>query len=170
MRTITKVGLTAGVAVGTAAFLIGSTLGSAEHYRMVDQLVTDGLDGWGDKELKVHGFVVSGSLVEDTVGQETRRTFVLEKNGRRVRIFNRGPKPDAFADHSEIVATGHLVPAAQVRPIADALHVRADAEQAWVVDATDLMAKCPGHYGAEPNTQPINRTPAQRPKFSRSEE
>lgn len=156
MRTITKVGISAAVIVGGAAFLVGSSFSHAEHYRMVDDLVREGLAGWGDKEIKVHGYVDSGSLVEAVIDQTTSRTFVLEKNGRKVRIFNRGPKPDTFRDRAEIVATGHLVPAASVQSIADALHVRADDEAAWVVDATDLMAKCPEHYGegAKSNTEP----------------
>jgi cytochrome c-type biogenesis protein CcmE len=146
MRTITKLGLTASVVLGGGAFLIGSSISHAEHYRMVDDLVHEGFTTWGDKEIKVHGFVESGSIAEHVVAQETQRSFVLELNGARVRVFSRGPKPDTFKDNAEVVATGHLVPASAMAGSAKALDVRADAEQAWVVDATDLMAKCPEHY------------------------
>jgi len=156
MRTITKLGLTASVVLGGGAFLIGSSISHAEHYRMVDDLVREGLAGWGDKEIKVHGFVEAGSLTEQVIAHETQRSFVLQLNGARVRVFDRGPKPDTFKDNAEVVATGHLVRSSELAGRAKALGVRADAEQAWVVDATDLMAKCPEHY-KDANT--LARTP-----------
>ena len=66
---------------------------------------------WEGKELKVHGWVEAGSIVEKVVNQETHRTFVLQKDGKKIRVFSVGPKPDTFKDQSEVVATGHLVPA-----------------------------------------------------------
>jgi len=113
---------------------------------MVDDLVHEGFAGWGDKEIKVHGFVEPGSVAEQVIAHETQRSFVLQLNGAKVRVFSRGPKPDTFKDNAEVVATGHLVRSTEMAGSAKALGVRADAEQSWVVDATDLMAKCPEHY------------------------
>ena len=154
--TLAKLALTVGVVIGGGGFLIYSSVGHAQHYKMVDELLAAGkLDDWKDKELKVHGNVDGGSIVESVVDQEMQRSFVLERDGKRIRVFSKGPKPDTFKDKSEVVATGRLVPAAQMQHLADALckdpakpgcPIHADAEQAWVVEATELMAKCPSKY------------------------
>src|SRR5262249_30543265 len=80
--TIAKMALTAAVIVGGGGFLVYSSVGHAQHYRMVDELVgeTQWDAKWTDKELKVHGYVESGSIVEAVVGQVQHRTFVLQKN------------------------------------------------------------------------------------------
>jgi cytochrome c-type biogenesis protein CcmE len=160
--TLTKIGLTAAVVLGGGGFLVKSSLGHAQHYMMVHELVASGLDQWKDKELKVHGIVEGKTIVEDTVDQETRRTFVLTKEGKKIRVFSAGPKPDTFKDQSEVVATGHLVPAASMQAVADKLcakpgkegcPIKADAEQAYVVDASELMAKCPSKYKDGPSVK-----------------
>ena len=91
-------------------------------------------------------WVVAGTIKEKVVNQETIRTFVLHKDGKKIRVFNRGPKPDTFKDQSECVATGRILPASEVAELAKALDVRADGELTYVVEATDLMAKCPSKY------------------------
>ena len=98
--TLAKIGLTAAVVLGGGGFLVKSSLGNAQHYMMVHELIASGIDQWKDKELKVHGLVEAKSIVEDTVDQETRRTFVLEKEGKKIRVFSEGPKPDTFKDHA----------------------------------------------------------------------
>jgi cytochrome c-type biogenesis protein CcmE len=161
-QTLTKIALTAAVAVGGGGFLVYSSTSHAQHYEMVDKLLDKGLDTFKDKQLKVHGFVEAGSIVEATVNQETRRTFVLQKNGKKIRIFSTGPTPDTFKDQSEVVATGRLIPSPDVQKLADdicantktkvACPIRTDAEQMMVVDSTELMAKCPSKYeGANVN-------------------
>lgn len=144
--TIAKIALTFGVAVGGVVFFAKSASSSRQHYRMVDQLVSADLGQWSGKELKVHGWVVAGTIKEKVVNQETIRTFILHKDGKKIRVFNKGPKPDTFKDQSECVATGRLLPAADVAEMAKALDVRADGELTYVVEATELMAKCPSKY------------------------
>jgi cytochrome c-type biogenesis protein CcmE len=165
--TLAKIGLTAAVVLGGGGFLVKSSLGHAQHYMMVHELIASGIDQWKDKELKVHGLVEAKSIVEDTVDQQTRRTFVLEKEGKKIRVFSEGPKPDTFKDQSEVVATGRLVPAASMQKLADELcakpgtdknpkpacPIKADAEQTLVVDATELMAKCPSKYKDGPTVK-----------------
>ena len=79
-----------------------------------------------------------------------------------MNVFSAGPKPDTFKDQSEVVATGHLVPAASMQAVADKLcskpgkegcPIKADAEQAYVVDASELMAKCPSKYKDGPSVK-----------------
>jgi cytochrome c-type biogenesis protein CcmE len=159
--TLGKIVLTGALALGGVGFLVYSAFGDSGHYQMVDQLVVGGYDQWHEKELKVHGFVEAGSIVEAVVNQETQRTFILQKEGKKVRVFSKGPKPDTFKDQSEVVATGRLVPAKDVQALADALckakpqpgcPIRTDAEQTYVVESSELMAKCPSKYdGATSN-------------------
>jgi cytochrome c-type biogenesis protein CcmE len=146
MRTITKLGVTAVVAVAGGGLLVASSLTHAQHFRMVDELAREGMAGWGDTEIKVFGFVQSGSITQQVIDQQMARSFVLEKNGARLRVFSRGPAPDTFKDRAEIVATGHLVPARDMVSLSNRLALHDDA--AYVLDATDLMAKCPDHYDA----------------------
>jgi cytochrome c-type biogenesis protein CcmE len=162
--TIAKLALTAAVVAGGAGFLVYSSTSHAQHYEMVDNLLAKGLDTFEGKQLKVHGIVETGTIATATVNQETRRTFVLQKNGKKIRVFVSGPVPDTFKDASEVVATGRLVPASEMQTIADQIcqnakdrdkadcPVRTDAEQMKVVEATELMAKCPSKYkGADSN-------------------
>ena len=158
--TLGKIVLTAVVAVGGVGFLVKSSVGSAQHYKMVDDLLASDLTSWTGKELKVHGWVESGSIHESIVNQETHRTFLLQKGGKKIRVFSEGPKPDTFKDQSEVVATGHLVPAADRKKLAESLGVAIESDMPYVVDSSELMAKCPSKYdGARVNQQPDQNTP-----------
>ena len=156
--TLAKIALTAAVVVGGGGFLVYSSVDHAQHYEMVDALVAGGLSHWGDTELKIHGFVQGGSIVESVVDQQMQRTFVLQKEGKKIRVFSKGPKPDTFKDQAEVVATGRLVPAKQDQALANALckdpkpgcPIQADGEQTYVFESTELMAKCPSHYADAP--------------------
>ena len=153
--TLGKIALTAVVAVGGVGFLVKSSVSSAQHYKMVDDLLATDMSQWSGKELKVHGWVESGSIHESVVNQETHRTFLLQKSGKKIRVFSSGPKPDTFKDQSEVVATGHLVAAADKKQPAAELGVALESDMPYVVDATELMAKCPSKYdGARINLQP----------------
>lgn len=153
--TLGKIVLTAAVAVGGAAFLVNTSTSSAQHYMMVHELMKTDQASWVGKELKIHGFVESGSIHESIVNQETHRTFVLEREGKKIRVFNAGPKPDTFKDRSEVVATGHLIAAAQMKESAAALGIVIDSDMPYVLDSTELMAKCPSKYdGAQTNLKP----------------
>ena len=159
--TIAKIALTAAVATAGVVFFARSASTSTQHYKMVDELLAAGdLAQWQDKQMKVHGWVISGSIKEKVVNQETMRTFLLQKSGKKIRVFSKGPKPDTFRDESEVVATGTVVPAASMELIAKGLDVRIDSDMPYVVDATDLMAKCPSKYeGAQVNKKLDNTEP-----------
>src|SRR5262249_7450431 len=110
-----------------------------------------------------HGFVEAGTIVQAAVNQEMQRTFVLEKSGKRLRVFASGPVPDTFKDRSEVVATGHLVAPGPWQLVADSMcsehgrgcPVRGDAEQAWVLDATEVSARCPRPYDGASANKPV---------------
>jgi cytochrome c-type biogenesis protein CcmE len=157
--TLGKLGITAMVALGGLGFLAYSSTTQAGHYMMVDELIGSGLDRWTGTELKVHGWVAPGTLVRAVVNQEMQQTFVLEKAGKRIRVFSKGPVPDTFKDGAEVIATGRLTAPGPLQPATDAMcaagpsgcPVHAAAEQAWVLDATEISAKCASHYGVDAN-------------------
>ena len=61
--TLAKVALSAVVLVAGVGVLVYSSASSAQHYKMVDDLVGGKLEQWKDKEMKVHGWVEAGSIV-----------------------------------------------------------------------------------------------------------
>jgi cytochrome c-type biogenesis protein CcmE len=162
--TLAKILLTGIVVVCGGGFLVYSSVGQAQHYMQVDQLVGGEIEKWKDDELKVHGKVVPGTLVQ-FVGAKTYYTFLLQTNGKKVRVFYNGPTPDNFGDESDVIALGHVVPAKDRQDLADqictkpkskgdmACPIRTDAEQKWVVDSTELSAKCPSRYEGAPNNK-----------------
>lgn len=135
-QTLVKLLFTAGVIAGGAGFLFWSSVGNAQHYKMVDQLMASPAQ-WEGREMKIHGWVQAGSIKEQVVGQEMHRSFVLEHTGKRIAVAHVGPKPDTFRDRSEVVATGNLLK----KP-----------DGSYQFEATELMAKCPSKYeGAQSN-------------------
>ena len=144
--TLAKIALTAVVAVAGVGFFVKTTFSHAQHYRMVDDLLKEDLGSWEGKELKVHGWVLSNSIKSQMQGQEMLRTFVLQKDGKKIRVFTTGPVPDTFKDQSEVVATGHIVPVAEKQQMASALGLTIESDMRYVVDATELQAKCPSKY------------------------
>jgi len=149
-RTFAKIVLT--VLVGAAGVRFGiSSVDHAPQYRLLDQLIAGGLDDWDGDELRVHGYITAGSIREQVVDQELRRTFVLQRDGKQIRVFSVGLAPDTLKDHAEVVVSGRLVPAAQMRPAAVALcdptwSCAVDAEQAWVIEMTEILGRCPTKY------------------------
>ena len=120
---------------------------------MVEERISDGdFASWEGKELKLHGNVEAGSIVEKIVDQEQHRTFLLTHGGKKFRVFSSGPKPDTFKDAAEVVATGHIVKASDEKALADRLGVHMESDLDYVLDASELMAKCPSKYdGAQAN-------------------
>lgn len=96
---------------------------------MANELMADPQAQVG-KTLRVHGYVEAGSIKEEIVGQLATRTFVLTREGKRVRVYSEGPKPDTFRDQSEVVATG----------------VWSEENGDYVLRAHELSAKCPSKY------------------------
>ena len=129
MVTATKVLLSVAVVGAGAGMLIYSSLANADYYKHVHEVTLEP-GKWEDKSLKVHGFVEAGSIDERIIGDSTVRTFVLEYEGERIQVRHKGPKPDTFRDLSEVVAQGRL----------------SREDGAYVLVASELMAKCPSKY------------------------
>lgn len=148
-RTI-KILITIAVFAGGAGMLVYSSMADADFFKHVDEVVAEP-DKWQDKNLKIHGFVEAGSIEESIVGQKTKREFVLEYQGKRIRVRNEGPKPDTFRDLAETVAKGRLVK---------------DGDD-YVFEASELIAKCPSKYEGNQRTSNYGKNPtpntAERP-------
>jgi cytochrome c-type biogenesis protein CcmE len=157
MRKTTRTKLAVSGVAGAAVIglIIQSSIANGSRLANVDELMA-GPTPWLDKELKVAGWVEPGSIVEKVVNQETHRTFVMHGFGaKKLRVFSTGPKPDTFTNESEVVSTGHLVPASTFAAEARVLGAHLDGD--YVVDASDLSAKCPSRYaGANVDKQLVD--------------
>jgi hypothetical protein len=160
-RLIFKLAITAGVLGVALVWLVRSSAFEVQPYKMVDQLVTTDLSQWTDQELKVHGWVVAGSIVDVWRHQPTA-SFVLENGGKRLRVIATTPSTWLLRPEMELVVQGRLVPASSVT-IVDALcaaaHDDAPSEQCrvklddhdYVLIATALNGRCPSKYeGGDP--------------------
>jgi cytochrome c-type biogenesis protein CcmE len=135
--TIAKVIITGVLALTGGGFLVYSSLGDASYYEMVDKVAVQP-DEYVGKDLKLHGYVMPGSIRVEVVGSEAVRHFVLERNGERIPVRYVGPKPDNLEDRSEVVAMGRL---------------RDDGGLQFA--ATELMAKCPSKYQGAPSNRDL---------------
>ncbi len=130
--TVLKIVLTAALLLAGGGFLVYASLGDAQYYEFVDVVAKEPAK-WKGRDLKLHGYVVPGSIV----GTGTSWAFTLERNGEKVAIEFQGVKPDNLKDRSEVVAQGKL-------------HTFDNGS--ILLRSTDLMAKCPSKYeGAKSN-------------------
>jgi cytochrome c-type biogenesis protein CcmE len=140
-QTLLKLILTATVVLCGAGFLFYSSIGNAEHYKMVDELMKAPSE-WVGRDMRIHGWVLPGSIKEQIVDQEMHRSFVLQHSGKKIYVSHVGPKPDTFRDQSEVVASGNLVQ---------------QGDGSYAFEARELMAKCPSKYeGAQSNKKLMN--------------
>jgi cytochrome c-type biogenesis protein CcmE len=59
--------------------------------------------------LMVHGYVVAGSITEETNNQTTTRAFFLEYEGQQIRVHHTGAMPPTLRDFARVEARGTLV-------------------------------------------------------------
>lgn len=130
-----KIIATVAVAAAALGFLVYSTMASANPDTEVDYVVQSP-EKYAEKTIRIHGFVEAGSIKEAIEDQKTKRTFVLEQNGKRLSVTHEGPKPDTFRDYAEVNATGKLSRTAD----------------GYVFRAQELSAKCPSKYEGPPGT------------------
>lgn len=144
-----KVMLTVAVVLGGAGFIVYSSFGHAEYYKMVDEVMVEPSE-WVDKSLRVHGYVEAGTIDEKIVDQKMHRSFVLEHEGQRIVVRHEGPVPDTFKDLAEVVAKGKLI----------------QVDGVYVLEATELSAKCPSKYEGAPKNKNLGSDPtAEQPVF-----
>jgi cytochrome c-type biogenesis protein CcmE len=140
-RTL-KILLSISILGAAAGVLLFSSMSEAEYYKHVHE-VLETPDRFANTSLKVHGFVEAGSIVEEIKDQNIHRNFILQYEGKRIRVTHSGPKPDTFRDLSEVVARGTLV--------------HKDGE--YMLEAVELMAKCPSKYEENQRSRQVSAQP-----------
>jgi cytochrome c-type biogenesis protein CcmE len=125
----TQLGISAAV-LGAVAFLIFSSPDEGVlEYVYADKVVSSP-DDFVDREFKVHGNVVEGTLEQDD-GDDTYH-FVIEFKGKRLKVVYDNLLPDTFVEGGEVVLTGTLDP------------------DSMIIRSTEMTAKCPSKYEEEP--------------------
>jgi cytochrome c-type biogenesis protein CcmE len=123
-----KIVLTAAVVTAAFGSLVYTSLGdSLQYYKYVDEVMADP-QAWQGKPLRIHGYVVAGSIKRNPASREYR--FEVQRNGKVVRASYTGSPPDAFKNDAEVVLTGIL------------------SERGFA--ATDMTAQCPSKYEEGP--------------------
>jgi cytochrome c-type biogenesis protein CcmE len=128
LTTGTQIGI--GLVVASAvAFLIFSAPDEGVLEYVYTDRVVEAPQDFADREFRVHGNVVVGSLVQD---QQNVYHFTIEFKGKRLKVVYDDLLPDTFVEGGEVVLTGTLDP------------------DAMVYTATEMTAKCPSKYEEEP--------------------
>jgi cytochrome c-type biogenesis protein CcmE len=112
----------AGVLLGMGTTAVALRPPPSPPYLMVDDAVAK-LPELEHRRLRVHGWVVAGSIVRITPHMTS---FTIQKNGQRLAAWYEGALPDTFKDQSEVVVLGTV-----------------EGER---LIATEIMAKCGGTY------------------------
>jgi hypothetical protein len=155
-RAIWKLAIGIIIIVGVVALLCRRPPGE-QPYKMVNDLVATDLSRWTGQELKIHGWVVADSIVDVWRHQPTT-SFVLQKDGKQIRVIATTPSTWLLRPQMELVAQGHLVPASSLSIVDAACATALDgadpaercrvalAEQDHVFIATALNGRCPSKY------------------------
>lgn len=129
LSTVTQITIGGIVAAAITFLVLSSPDEGVLEYVYADKVV-DAPEDFVDREFKVHGNVVEGTLRQDT-GDDTYY-FVIEFKGRRLKVAYDDLLPDTFAEGGEVVLTGRLDP------------------DTMVIHASEMTAKCPSKYEEEP--------------------
>lgn len=98
-----------------------------QAYKYVDEVMAEP-EKWEGQLLKVHGYVVPGSIARKPASREYK--FAMQRNGKVITAYFTGTVPDGFKDESEIVLSGVL------------------SGDRFVAD--HMEAKCPSKYEERP--------------------
>lgn len=112
-----------------SALLATTTRDNAQYYKYVDEVMPVA-DQWHGKTLKLHGYVVDGSIGRRPDTLDYR--FQVKHGDSVVTASYTGVVPDTFKDGSEVVLTGRLDP------------------HGFQVEKDGIMAKCPSKYEEAP--------------------
>ena len=129
-----KVGVTSVVLVLAFAGLLWSTLREGTEYFMDVNEVMPNRQAWEGKPLRLHGYVVPGSILVKRDSLEYRFKIQnapprsSEPGATTVDVSYKGIVPDTFKDEAEVTLQGRLSPAG------------------FHTDPNGVTAKCPSKY------------------------
>ena len=140
-NTAVQIGLGVVLVGAIGAFIFWPTSGQdgqAEgvlEYAYVEEVV-DNPALYEDREFKVHGVVVPGTVRQKKNASGDYR-FEIEHEGKRLKVHYTDMVPDTFAEGGEVVLTGRL------------------NEAGDTVESSEMSAKCPSKYEEEPGATPM---------------
>ena len=131
-----KLGVTATVLVLAFGGLLWSTLRDGTEYFMDVNEVLANRQAWEAKPVRLHGYVVPGSILRNPASLEYR--FKVQNApprskgsaGEMINVTYTGIVPDTFKDEAEVTLQGRLSPAG------------------FHTDPNGVTAKCPSKYDA----------------------
>jgi cytochrome c-type biogenesis protein CcmE len=129
LSTVTQITI-GGIVAAAITFLVMSSPDEGVLEYVYTDKVVDAPQDFVDREFKVHGNVVEGTLRQD--GADDTYYFVIEFKGRRLKVAYDDLLPDTFVEGGEVVLTGRL------------------DEDAMVFLANEMTAKCPSKYEEQP--------------------
>jgi cytochrome c-type biogenesis protein CcmE len=134
LSTGTKIGLGLVVA-GAISFLVLSDTGEGVlEYVYVDKVVSAPAQFQG-RTIKVHGYVVEGSIQKKRNSTGDYR-FTIEYEGHRLNVHFTNIVPDTFQEGGEVVLTGKL------------------NEAGDLFESDEMSAKCPSKYEEQQQPPP----------------
>lgn len=128
LSTVTQITIGSIVAAAITFLVMSSPEEGVLEYVYVDKVV-DAPGDFVDREFKVHGNVVEGTLRQ---AEDDTYYFVIDFKGRRLKVAYDDLLPDTFAEGGEVVLTGRL------------------DEDAMLFEASEMTAKCPSKYEEQP--------------------
>ncbi len=121
-----KISVTVTVLVLAFGGLLWSTLSEGtQYFKDVNEVMADRAQ-WEAKSLRLHGYVVPGSILQKPDTLEYR--FKVQNNGSTINASYKGIVPDTFKDEAEVVLSGRLTPTG------------------FITDKNGVTAKCPSKY------------------------
>lgn len=129
LSTGTQIGIGLAIAGAVAFLVFSSPEEGVLEYVYVDAVIS-APQNFTEREFKVHGNVVEGTLEQDQADDSYR--FVIEFKGERLKVIYDDMLPDTFVEGGEVVLTGRL------------------DRSAMVVRSSEMTAKCPSKYEEEP--------------------
>lgn len=119
--------IAAAVGVG---FLVMDGFKSETYFYTVDEAIAQGPDLVG-QTVRVKGIVEPGTVVGNA--GELGRKFRIVENGKSINVFYSKAMPDTFDENMEVVVLGEV-------------------DDAMIVQADEVMVKCPSRYEGNPPT------------------
>lgn len=109
----------------------------ADQVLEADELVARDPATLSDTPLRVHGFVKRGTIASRTGGGRSFLTFLVTNHDKSFPVIYAGQPPDKFQDQAEVIVRGTIQPGSVIDTA---------PSQPYVLEATQILAKCPTNY------------------------
>ncbi len=107
----------------------------------VNELVGMDPAAWVGKDVKVHGHVKPGSIRQTLAIKQMITLFVIEQDGKQLRVLGMGRKPDILRDNVDVMVSGKLARGAERAELLRLLEQHVENDPGYILDATDVRLK-----------------------------